>query len=428
MKVELAYGRNGLAVELPEANTTVISSRYRPGLADEKGAFRQALRSLIASPPLREVIRPHDRVVIVFSDITRPVPNERIIPWLLGELDYLPPEDITLLVATGTHRPNTAAELAEMLGEEVVRNYRIVNHDCEAASSLTYLGRTGRGSPIWLNSEYLAADKKILTGFIEPHLFAGFSGGPKSIMPGIAGLETIMRNHSGQMLAHRRATWGMLEGNPAYEEILEVARRAPPDFIVNLTTNRERAITDFFCGEMEAAHAAGVEACRAAAMQEVSTPFDIVLATNSGYPLDLNLYQAVKGLSVAAQIVKEGGAIVLAAECCEGIPEHGHYREILHRCGNIREVAELVKQPDFLVRDQWQAQLQAQAQLKAQVFLYSTLPSKEVEKAHLIPIESIEETIAELLKRFGPGTRIAVLPEGPQTIPYLAEAKAGVSR
>ncbi len=420
MEVELAYGSTRLSVALPPADTTLITPRHSPGLADEEAAFREALRAPIGSPPLREIIAPSDRVVIVFSDITRPVPNERILPWLLAELAYLPRQNITLLVATGTHRPNSQEDLVQMVGEEIVASYRIVNHDCNDKSSLTYLGQTSRGSPVWINSLYLAADRKILTGFIEPHLFVGFSGGPKAVLPGVAGLQSIMHNHSGRMLSHPKATWGVLRGNPAYEEILEVARLAPPDFTVNVTTNRNRAITGIFCGEMEAAHAAGVEACRASATQPVEAPFDIVLTTNSGYPLDLNLYQAIKGMATAAQIVKGGGAIVLAAECREGIPEHGHYREILHMCRNIHEVLELVRRPDFHLPDQWQAQIQAQIQLKAQVFVYSILPEEEVRKAHLTPIASIEKTIAELLSRYGPGARLAVLPEGPQTIPYLA--------
>jgi len=419
MQVELAYGSDGMVVELAPADTTVITPGYDPGLVDEEAAFREALRAPISSPPLREIVAPSDRVVIVFSDITRPVPNERILPWLLEEFAYLPQENITLLVATGTHRANTREDLVQMVGEGIVARYRIVNHDCSDKSSLIYLGQTSYCNPIWINSLYLGADRKILTGFIEPHLFAGFSGGPKAVLPGVAGLETIMHNHSGRMLSHPRATWGVLRGNPAYEEILEVARLAPPDFIVNVTTNRNRAITGIFCGEMEAAHAAGVEACRASAMQPVEAPFDIVLTTNSGYPLDLNLYQAIKGVSTAAQIVKPGGAIVLAAECREGIPEHGHYREILHGCGSVREILELVNRPDFHLQDQWQAQIQAQIQLKAQVFVYSSLPEEEVRKAHLNPIASIEETIAELLARYRPGARLAVLPEGPQTIPYL---------
>lgn len=420
MHVELAYGDEGLKLTLPDENVTVIEPEFVPGLEDEEAAFLDALRHPIGTQAPRELIKPSNTVAIVFSDITRPVPNDRILPWLLRELDFISRENITLIVATGTHRPNTREDLKHMLGEEMVENYRIINHDTSDQASLTYLGESSFGSPIWINSHYVEADLKILTGFIEPHLISGFSGGPKSVLPGIAGMDSIMHNHSGRMISHPKATWGVMAGNPIHEEILEVATFTQPDFIVNVTTNRSKEITGIYAGEMVEAHLRGVDFARRTAMRPVSQPFDIVITTNSGYPLDLNLYQSVKGMSTAAQIVRKGGNIIIAAECREGIPEYGNYRRILHMCRSPQEVLDLVTSPGFSVPDQWEAQLQAQLQMKADIYVHSSLPEEEVRRAHLLPCSSIEETLSELMKRCGSQARIAVLPQGPMTIPYIA--------
>jgi len=232
-------------------------------------------------------------------------------------------------------------------------------------------------------------------------------------------MDSIMHNHSGQMISHPKATWGGLEGNPVYEEILEVATLTRPDFIVNVTTNRGKEITGIYAGEMVEAHRRGVDFARRTAMRPVAQPFDIVITTNSGYPLDLNLYQSVKGMSTAAQIVREGGSIIIAAECREGIPEYGNYRRILHMCRSPQEVLDLVTSSGFSMPDQWEAQLQAQLQMKADIYVHSSLPEEEVQQALLLSCPDIEETVSKLMKRYGSQARIAVLPQGPMTIPYI---------
>jgi nickel-dependent lactate racemase len=386
MRVKLAYGRDGLWVDLPDRNVTVLEPTFVPGLSDEPGAIRQAMREPIGAAPLRELVHRDDSVAIVFSDLTRPMPNDRVLPVLLAELAHIPNRDIVLINALGTHRANTPEELDRMLGSEITGAYRIVQHDCTDKGQMTYLGETRYGHPIWVNNTYLAAKVKILTGFIEPHFFAGFSGGPKAVLPGIAGEETILGNHSGPMIGHPGAGWGRTIGSPVWEEILEVAQMTRPDFILNVTLNRERAITRVFAGKMESAHRQGTEFARKQAMVSVDRAFDIVISTNSGYPLDLNLYQAVKGMSAAAQVVKPGGAIVLAAECWDGIPNHGEYRSLLHMADHPQKLLDIVNQPGFSKRDQWEVLVQALIQLKADVHLKSTyLPDAEIRGALLTP-------------------------------------------
>ena len=419
--IKLAYGKKCLNITLPEEGLTIIEPKFVPGIPDEKKAFVDSLNRPIGSPPLKELIKSKDNVAIVFSDLTRPVPNRRIIPWLLEELSGVSKDRIVLINATGMHRANTIEELREMLGEEVVRNYRIINHNAQKKEEMVRLGKTKAGGDIWVNGNYIRAGVKILTGFIEPHFFAGFSGGPKSVLPGISGEDTIMHNHSANMLNHPKADWSITRGNPLWEEIREVALMTKPTFIINVTLNKEIEISGVFSGDMDLAHQKGVEFARASALRAVPHLFDLVITTNSGYPLDLNLYQTVKGMSAASQIVKKGGAIICVSECSDGIPEHGNYRRILQMGKSPEEILKIVGSPGFSMFDQWEAQIQAEIQTKARVYLYSELPEKDVVACHLEPIKDIEGTVERIRKDLGNSPRIAVLPEGPMTIPYLSQ-------
>jgi nickel-dependent lactate racemase len=263
---------------------------------------------------------------------------------------------------------------------------------------------------------------RILTGFIEPHFFAGFSGGPKAVLPGIADIDSIMDNHSGEMLADPKATWAVTEGNPVWEEMLAVAQATAPTFLLNVTLNRKREITGVFAGDMVAAHQEGVAFVQETAMQPVPRPFDVVITSNSGYPLDLNLYQAVKGMSAAAQIVRPGGDIIIAAECWDGIPDHGEYKKMLWEAGSVEELWDRVTTPGFRRHDQWEALIQTRIQRKATVHVYADgLSNQELERALVIPCESVETTVDRLLTQ-KPGGTVAVLPDGPQTVPYVNRA------
>ena len=270
MKVKLAYGQGHLEAEFPDGRTTVITPAERAGLADEKSAFLHALDNPTASEPLRARIKPADKICILFTDLTRATPNARIIPWLLEYLSFVPRENLTLLKQLGTHRPNTQSELEKMLTADVVRNYRVLNHEPENEAALVQLGTTKDGTPALLNRHAVAADLRIVTGFIEPHFFAGFSGGPKGLMPGVAGLRTVMSNHGAKNIGDSKATFGVTFGNPLWEELREIALRTGPTFLTNVTLNEHRAITNVFTGDLTEAHRAGCAYVEESAKQRVA--------------------------------------------------------------------------------------------------------------------------------------------------------------
>jgi nickel-dependent lactate racemase len=423
MKVRLAYGKQGLAVELPDyADVTIVEPKYLPGLPEQMDAVRAALQNPIGLPPLRELVTSSQTVGIVFYDLTRPTPDHLMLPALLEELEAaaIPRKQITLFNATGTHRANTETELRQKLGVNIVENFRIVQNDAYDRDSHVSVGTTSSGNAVWIQQEFVASEIRILTGFIEPHFFAGFSGGPKAVMPGLALLETVMRNHGARNIDHPKATWGITKGNPIWEDIHAAALLVKPTFLLNVALNREKQITAVFAGDMDQAHAQGCAFVQATAMAPVKEPFDIVITSNSGYPLDLNLYQAVKGMSAAAQIVKDGGSIIIAAECWDGIPDHGPYGSLLREAQSVEQLLATIRTPGFVKGDTWQAQIQALICQKAAVYVYSDgLTDQMIQAAMLRPCRNIEKTIAQLLSQYGQHARICVLPEGPQTIPYV---------
>lgn len=422
MQVDLKYGRQGLRVNLPDS-ADVLRTRFQPGIPDEAQAIQQALQEPIASPPLASLVNPGDRVTVVHTDITRATPNDRMLPVLLEELLGAGVEagDITLLNGLGTHRKQTDAELRMMLGDKILDNYRCLQHDCNDDNNLVSLGETSLGNPVRINRHYMESDVRILTGFIEPHFFAGFSGGPKAILPSLAGKESVFSNHGLEMIAHSQAAWGITEGNPIWEEMREVALITKPTFLLNVALNTRQEITAVFAGDMLAAHALGCEYVKQNAMVAVDASYDIVITTNSGYPLDQNLYQSVKGMSAASQIVREGGAIIIATACEDGLPDHGRYAELLSDAGSPHGIIKLISKPGFQVQDQWQVQIQAQIQQGADVYVYSDgLSDEQIRKALFIPCRDVEAALVELQTNPGPQARICVMPEGPQLIPYLS--------
>jgi nickel-dependent lactate racemase len=420
MNVKLAYGEGHLPVALPLESTTVIIPTHTPGLADERAAVLAALEQPAAARPLRQWIKPTDRVCIAFTDITRATPNERIIPWLLEYLAHVPRENILLLNQLGTHRPNSPAELESMLTSAVVRHYRVINHEPENPEALVQLGVTRDGTPALINRHLVEADVRVITGFIEPHFFAGFSGGPKGVIPGCAGLKTVMSNHGARNIGDPKAAFGITTGNPLWEDLRDIALRVGPSFLLNVTLNEQRQITGAFAGDLIEAHKVGCEFVRKSAMQPVRAPFDIVVTTNSGYPLDLNLYQGVKGMSAAARIVRPGGLIILACECREGVPPNSPFDQLLRSASSPDEILALIAKPGFVRAEQWQAHIQALIQRQAQVQVYSSLSDEVVRAAHLTPCHDVGATVRERLAQLGPQARVAVLPQGPLTIPYLA--------
>ena len=419
MRIKLAYGRDGLTVQLPDS-VDVIRPKFIPGIPDEAKVLLQAMREPIESKPLQALVKPGNTVVIVHTDITRATPNDRIMPVLLAELHEagVARENITLLNGLGTHRAQTDAELRQMLGNEIVDSYRCLQHDCHDDGNLISLGETSLDHPVRINRTYLEADVKILTGFIEPHFFAGFSGGPKAVLPALAGVESVFTNHGYHMIGHPKAAWGITKGNPIWEEMRKMALKTAPDFLLNVTLNASHEITGVFAGDMLEAHKQGCAFVKENAMVPVEGPYDIVITTNSGYPLDQNLYQAVKGMSAAVQIIREDGAILIAANCVDGLPNHGLYADLLKQAGSPDEVIAMVSAPGFAAQDQWQVQIQAQIQKKADVHVYADgLTDEQIAQALLQPCRDIEQTLSALQSE--KGSRICVIPEGPQTIPYI---------
>ena len=421
MQVSVAYGKGHLTVELPDDRTTVIEPSHRAGLPDEREALISALDTPIGAEPLSKWATPKASVCIVFTDITRATPNERLIPWLLEYLHQngVAKENITLLNSTGTHRGNTPEELDVMLTPEVARNYRVINHDCHATEDCVQFGVTHDGKPALINKWLAHAELRIVTGFIEPHFFAGFSGGPKGIMPGVAALETVMSNHGARNIGDPSAVFGVLDENPIWKELLDIALRVGPSFLINVTLNEQREITGVFAGDLYKAHREGCEFVRSVAMQKVDGLHDIVITSNSGYPLDMNLYQGVKGMAAAARILKPGGLLILACECSEGVPAGSPFDRFLREAGSGEEVLRLLAEPGFVRAEQWQAHIQSLISKRARVMLHSSLSADTVRAAHLGACDDIGKTVAEELAQLGSEARVAVLPQGPLTIPYL---------
>ncbi len=421
----LAYGRQGLQVQLPDDATVVAPSRQSAHPAP-LAAVRHALAHPCGQPPLGALLQPQSKVTVVHCDGTRPMPAPLILE-ALAELfaqAQLPDENVTLLNALGSHRENTPAELQAIVGEKALARFQSVQSVATDRESMRLVGHLHTGVPVELHRAYVEADIRILLGFIEPHFFAGFSGGPKAVVPGVASLPTIMGVHAAALVGHPDATWGVLDGNPLWMALREAAGLAPPTTIVNVALNRDKELTAVWAGELDSAHRQGVAYVKEHAMQSVREPFDIVVTTNSGFPLDQNLYQTVKGMSAAARVVRSGGAIVVAAECSDGIPAHGAFFEIVQAGGTPAGVQAVVEAAGYQRIDQWQAQVLAMICRRARVFLYSAGITPEQARAMMLtPIADVSATVASLAAQVAAETgrpaRIGVLPEGPQTLPYL---------
>jgi nickel-dependent lactate racemase len=342
---------------------------------------------------------------------------------LLDELaGVLDPGDVTVLVATGTHRGNTDAELRAMLGDELVDSLRIINHDARDDESLAWCGVFGNGVPVWLNRHWVQADVRITTGFVEPHFFAGFSGGPKLVAPGLAGMETVLTLHDATRIGSASATWGVCEGNPVHDDVRAIAAGTGVDFAFDVVLNGAQEVVSAFGGPVERMHAAARDHVRAVAMRPVGHRFDVVVTSNAGYPLDQNLYQAVKGMSAAATVVRPGGLIVCAAQCRDGFPDHGSFREVLASAGTPEELLASIAARPRTVPDQWQVQVLARLLTTARIGVYSDyLDEEALRSAHLFKVVDVAGAVAAELRRVGPDATVCVLPEGPQTIPYLAD-------
>ena len=423
MEVRLAYGEHGLTIRVPDDQTVVVSPTPLGAPGDEVQVVRDALAHPVSGPRLRDLVKPGQKVAISVCDGTRPQPRELLVPAIIEELrDVVGLDDVVLLIATGTHRPN-ANEIETMFGPWVARNVRIICHDCRDRESLVWCGTAGVDVPIWLNRIWVEADVRITTGLVEPHFFAGFSGGPKMVAPGLAGLETVLALHDTSRIGHPSATWGVIEGNPVHDDVRAIAAATGVTFSIDLLINDAHKIVRAFAGELFEAHRVACEHARHVAMVPVRRRFPVVVTTCAGYPLDQNLYQAVKGMAAAAQVVEPGGLIICAAECRDGFPDHGSYRSLLESMVDP-ESARFVASADSPTQpDQWQVQIQARVQRLATVVMHTTyLSDGDLAKAHLRQTADIDRTVGEALVAAGPTAEVCVLPEGPRAVPYLIPA------
>lgn len=418
--VRLAFGRAGLEIRIAD-DAEVIAAAPRTALPNPDDVIRQALRRPThgSGTPLASLVPVGGNIAVSVCDVTRPFPTRTVLPVLVEEL---PGRRVQVLIATGSHRPCTTAELEGMFGSEVMNTVRIDQHVAEDREAHLALGVVpGSDVPARVDRRFLDADVRMTLGFVEPHFFAGFSGGPKMVAPGLAALETIQELHSAARIGDARAIWGVLDGNPVHDPIRAIASRAGVSFALDVVLDDEQRIAAVFSGDLEVEHRAACEHVRATAMVRVPRPFDVVVTTNSGYPLDQNLYQCVKGLRAAAGIVRDGGTIILAAECADGLPSHGRYADLLGMSAGPADFLDRLARGEIRERDQWQVQVQAEIQVRARVLAYTPGVSPgDLRRAWLEPVGDVEEALRDALAAAGPCARAAILPEGPQTIAYVA--------
>lgn len=415
--VRLDFGRTGLEVGVPDA-ADVLRPRSAPGLAHPEDALRAAMRRPGFGAPLADLVPRGATVAVSVCDVTRPFPARVVLPVLLDEL---PGRRVRLVVATGSHRACTPGELDAMFGPEVLAACELVQHDADDRAAHAQLGTVpGSSVPALVDRAFLEADARVTLGFTEPHFFAGFSGGPKMVAPGLAALETIVELHSAERIGDLRATWGVIQGNPVHDPVRAIAERAGVTFSLDLALAADKSIAAVFAGGLAREHAAACAHVRETAMVGVPAAYDVVVTTNSGYPLDQNLYQCVKGLKAAAGITRDGGTVILAAECADGLPAHGRYAELLAASSSPGEFLRRLARGEVSERDQWQVQVQASICERTRVLAKTPgVAPDELRAAWMTPVEDVTAALEEALAAAGPGGRAAVLPEGPQTIAYV---------
>lgn len=423
MEVKVAYGKGHLSVDVPEANLAVVYRKKKmPRVADPDEAVLKSLASPVGTRGLKEISKGKNSACIVVNDVTRPVPNKLLLPHIIDELleGGVPKKNIIILNATGTHRPNLGSEITELIGEKIAKEYEFINHDCFDDSTHRRLADTSSGTEVYLDSRYLDAEVKILTGLIEPHFMAGYSGGRKAICPGIASIKTVQRIHSPYFMEMANATNCVVDENPLHKELTEIARLAGVDFIVNVVIDEERALCGVYSGDVTAAHNEGVKFAMQYDMLEASERADIVITSSAGYPLDKTYYQTVKGMVGTLNVVKEGGTIIIASECSEGMG-NDTFVECLKKFDKVKDIdkfIEYIDKPENFIADQWQVEKMLLAMRKADIILVTKGLNPDL---HYLTQATVTDDIAHALsvalEKQGGAARIAVIPEGPYVIP-----------
>ena len=427
-RFDLPYGKGKMTVEIEDGHLVgVLRSGihdYVPPMTGE-ALVRESLEHPAGSPRLRELAAGKKKIVVIASDHTRPVPSRIIMPQMLAEIRAgNPSAEITILVATGLHRTTTREEIAAKFGDEIASKEKIVVHDCDDAENLVNIGTLPSGGDLVVNRLAVEADLLVAEGFIEPHFFAGFSGGRKSVLPGIASRATVMYNHNAGFIANPRARTGVLDGNPVHEDMLFAARAAKLAFVVNVVIDAAHEPIFSVAGDCEAAHKAGREFLLSKCMVD-AIPADIAVSTNGGYPLDQNIYQAVKGMTAGEATVKPGGVIVMFAKSSDG---HGgaNFHKTFRDEPDLDRMMRtfLARRPEETVVDQWQSQILARVLLKAAVIYVSDCDDQTVRDLHMTPAHSAAEAMELAKKLVGrPDYTVTVIPDGVSVI--VRESEAG---
>ncbi len=414
----LPYGTGEISVRIPEMNyLETIIPKFQPGVEDERGEILSALQHPIGTLPLREMARKGMKAVIVVNDVTRPTPTYKLLPPLLEELEAygIPDRDIFILVATGTHRDNRPDELESLLGKEILSRFRVINHHCQEKGGMVDLGTTSQGIPIIINRLFYEADLKILTGSIEPHQSAGYSGGRKSLLPGLASLEALRLHHSYQMRSPDPAM-GWVEGNAFHLAAVEAAKKAGTDFILNVVQNHNKEITRAVAGDVEKAWSAGVQASREVYEVEAPGDVDIVIASPGGHPRDINLYQSQKSMAAAELVVKKGGTIILPAACPDGVGSDGFY-EWMHAASCPDDVVERFIREGYSIGTS-KAWMYSRCLIKTDLIVVSdSLDEKTLDNMFTKRASSVEEAIEMALKKQGSDAKILLIRNAADIVP-----------
>lgn len=423
MLLKFPYGEKRLELELE--GVEVLEAQEVPVVERVEDELERSLERPISSSSFGKLIKGSRSVLLIVPDNTRAFPARQVIPILLRKIERENPRaEIRILVATGLHVEVSRRELEEILGRDVVENYDVINHRASDEDQILKLERwTSYGTPIEINKEVMVSEVVIGAGLIEPHFFAGYSGGRKILLPGVAGRDAIFSNHRFEMIDEPRARAGILEGNPIHEDMMEFMRNTKLDFIVNVTIDKEKRITGIFAGDPVEAHLRGVEFLDRFVKAPLEEPADIVITTNGGYPLDRDLYQAVKGMDAAASAVRDGGVIIIASECRDELGGHEDFLKLAKGASSPDEILKRVKENEPIY-DQWEAQVLARILKKAKVILVSDYISEKVAKDFLMEhARSLEEALEIAYGILGERrAKIIAIPEGPYVVPILQRA------
>jgi len=425
--VKIDYGKEGLEISInPSWNVTVYHPKSQKALENPVKEIRMSIKNPIEGKPLQKIIENKKnvkKVCVVVSDATRPVPSHIILEGLIGELnDYgIHDNQILILIATGLHRPSRADEIERIIGKNLINRVEVNNHVATDTDSLQYFGTTEENIPIYVSKHYCASDVKITTGYVEPHFFFGFSGGRKSIIPGIAGKETIQANHSANNISSPYSRFGMYKENVLHKNSMEICQIVGVDFAVNVCINENHEIVQVAAGDFEKVHETLVDYQKKHLFNEIQEPYDIVICGNGGYPLDLNLYQAVKSMALGELAVKRDGTIISVNECIDGIGEE-KFKELLFSGKSPKEVYRLILNGEILVPDQWEIQILARVLMKAEILVVSRLKEHELGNIGLKCVKTVEDAINLSIDKHGSNAKILILPNGPQILPFLKKS------